>query len=522
MPTDDYTKFTFGDVAEFEAGQVNFKNVDELFKMGVNTPGINFSKYDNIPVECTGREVPAPIAAFDENVLAAFLLENIRRADYKTPTPVQKYSIPIGLAGRDMMACAQTGSGKTGGFLFPALTKIGSGHFDAPRGYRAFPRVLILAPTRELASQIHIEALKFSYGSRLKAAVIYGGVKSGLQARDLERGCDVLIATPGRLIDFMDSGKISLSCVQFLVFDEADRMLDMGFEKQIRDIVDRRDLPRQRNSWMFSATFPEEIQQLAADFMHDYLFLKVGRVGSTTDSITQIFKWVDDYNKRDEVVKDLQAFPGKTLVFTETKRDADQLARFLYGKGLGVTSIHGDRSQAEREAALLAFRQGRITILVATDVASRGLDIDNVAHVINYDLPAAVDDYVHRIGRTGRAGNTGIATSYFTNDNVGLGKKLVKLLREANQIVPPWLDRISLETPSSKGGRGRGGRSGGSGAFRSGGYGSGFAVGGYASGPMRRDRYRDAPYRRDDRDRDYDREWRARSRSPSPARDGRS
>ena len=196
---------------------------------------------------------------------------------------------------------------------------------------------------------------------------------------------------------------------------------------------------RNRQTTMFSATFPKDIRQLASDFLKDYLFLAIGRVGSTTDAITQVVKFVRDEEKKEEVVKDLRQMGGKTLIFAETKRDTDSLARFLFAKGFTATGIHGDRSQREREAALEAFRSGRIAILVATDVASRGLDIPEVSHIINYDLPASIDAYVHRIGRTGRAGNTGVATSYYNDGHRALSKDLQKLLEEAKQIVPPWL-----------------------------------------------------------------------------------
>jgi len=200
-----------------------------------------------------------------------------------------------------------------------------------------------------------------------------------------------------------------------------------------------------RQTTMFSATFPKDVRQLAADFLIDHLFLKVGRVGSTTESITQIIKFVRDDDKKEEIVKDLRAISGRTLVFTETKRDTEQLARFLFANNFTASAIHGDRSQREREAALNSFKQGRIAILVATDVASRGLDISGVNHVINYDMPSNIDSYVHRIGRTGRAGHVGTASSYFTDDNRGLSKKLVKLLTESNQVIPDWLQKIASD-----------------------------------------------------------------------------
>jgi ATP-dependent RNA helicase DDX3X len=257
-------------------------------------------------------------------------------------------------------------------------------------------------------------------------------------------------------------------------------MLDMGFEKDIRQIVEGRDMSSRRQTLMYSATFPKEIRQLASDFLHDYLFLKVGRVGSTTESITQHLKYMKSFDKQQEVMKELQGTPGKTLIFSETKRDTDSLARYLFSQGFKATGIHGDRAQREREAALRSFKAGTIHILVATDVAARGLDIDDVAHVINYDLPANIDSYIHRIGRTGRAGNLGRATSFFTDDNKGLSKALVKVLRESNQVVPDWLDRFALEHR----------KGGGGGPMRRGGYGGG---GGYGGAGARYNPYGGAP-----------------------------
>jgi len=244
-------------------------------------------------------------------------------------------------------------------------------------------------------------------------------------------------------------------------------MLDMGFEKQIRTIVEEREMPgkRYRQTTMFSATFPKDVRQLATDFLQDHLFLKVGRVGSTTESITQVIKYVRDEDKKDEIVKDIKAIAGRTLIFTETKRDTDILARFLFANGYPASAIHGDRSQREREAALNSFKAGRITVLVATDVASRGLDISGVNQVINYDMPSNIDSYVHRIGRTGRAGHVGVANSYFSDDNKGLSKKLVKILAESNQKVPDWLQKMSMD-PYLKQNKGRmGGRMGGGGRY---------------------------------------------------------
>jgi ATP-dependent RNA helicase DDX3X len=359
------------------------------------------------------------------------------------------------------------------------------------RTRKAYPTALILAPTRELVSQIHDEARKFSYRSWVRPAVVYGGADINQQLRLIERGCDLLSATPGRLVDLIERGRISLANIRYLVLDEADRMLDMGFEPQIRRIVQGEDMPgtQDRQTLMFSATFPRDIQMLAKDFLKDYVFLSVGRVGSTSENITQKVEYVEDHDKRSVLLDILASQPpdGLTLVFVETKRMADMLSDFLMSNRIAATSIHGDRTQREREMALQTFRTGRTPILVATAVAARGLDIPNVTHVVNYDLPSDIDDYVHRIGRTGRAGNTGVSTAFFNRGNRNIVRDLVELLREANQEIPPWLETVVHE--SSFGGssfRGRGGRGGrargGSRDVRSsGGGGGGYGRGGASS-----------------------------------------
>ncbi|KAF9692548.1 hypothetical protein EKO04_009722 [Ascochyta lentis] len=438
--------------------------------------GINFEKYDDIPVEASGQGVPEPVTRFTNPPLDEHLLSNIELSGYKVPTPVQKYSIPIVMGGRDLMACAQTGSGKTGGFLFPILAqafKTGpvaapatqNGGYGYGRQRKAYPTSLILAPTRELVSQIFDEARKFAYRSWVRPCVVYGGADIGSQLRQIERGCDLLVATPGRLVDLIERGRISLQNIKYLVLDEADRMLDMGFEPQIRRIVEGEDMPPTagRQTLMFSATFPRDIQMLARDFLKDYIFLSVGRVGSTSENITQKIEYVEDVDKRSVLLDILHTHgAGLSLIFVETKRMADSLSDFLINQGFPATSIHGDRTQREREKALEMFRSGRCPILVATAVAARGLDIPNVTHVVNYDLPTDIDDYVHRIGRTGRAGNTGIATAFFNRGNRGVVRDLLDLLKEANQEVPQFLESIAREG-SGFGGGGRGGRGGGRG-----------------------------------------------------------
>ncbi|EHY51810.1 ATP-dependent RNA helicase ded1 [Exophiala dermatitidis] len=456
-------------------GPANPKIERELFGAPNETKGqgtgINFANYDDIPVEASGQNVPEPVNAFTNPPLDDHLLSNIKLAGYSNPTPVQKYSIPIVMGGRDLMACAQTGSGKTGGFLFPILSQaFQHGPSATPAsggGYRqrkAFPTSLILAPTRELVSQIYDEARKFAYRSWVRPCVVYGGADIGTQLRSIERGCDLLVATPGRLVDLIERGRISLANIKYLVLDEADRMLDMGFEPQIRRIVEGEDMPtvQNRQTLMFSATFPRDIQMLARDFLKDYVFLSVGRVGSTSENITQKVEYVEDQDKRSVLLDILHSHNGGlTLIFVETKRMADTLSDFLINQGFPATAIHGDRTQRERERALEFFRNGRCPIMVATAVAARGLDIPNVLHVINYDLPTDIDDYVHRIGRTGRAGNTGIATAFFNRGNRGIVRDLLELLKEAHQEVPGFLENIARESSGFGGGRGGRGRGGG-------------------------------------------------------------
>ncbi|KAL4325304.1 hypothetical protein GQ457_11G018480 [Hibiscus cannabinus] len=482
----------------------NDDDAEQVFGEQENT-AINFDAYEDIPVETSGDNVPPPVNTFAEIDLGEALNLNIRRCKYVKPTPVQRYTIPISLAGRDLMACAQTGSGKTAAFCFPIISGIMRGPVPQKpvRGARTvFPLALILSPTRELSMQIHEEARKFSYQTGVKVVVAYGGAPINQQLRELERGVDILVATPGRLVDLLERARVSLQMIRYLALDEADRMLDMGFEPQIRKIVQQMDMPPPgvRQTMLFSATFPREIQRLASDFLANYIFLAVGRVGSSTDLIVQRVEFVQESDKRSHLMDLLHAqrangAQGKqalTLVFVETKKGADSLEHWLCMNGFPATTIHGDRSQQEREQALRSFKSGATPILVATDVAARGLDIPHVAHVVNFDLPNDIDDYVHRIGRTGRAGKTGLATAFFNDNNASLAKSLADLMQEANQEVPAWLTRYAAR---SFGGRSRrpgggGGRFGGrdfrrDSSFNRAGsdyYGGGSNAGGYGGG----------------------------------------
>uniref|UniRef100_A0A8C4M672 RNA helicase n=1 Tax=Equus asinus asinus TaxID=83772 RepID=A0A8C4M672_EQUAS len=414
--------------------------------------GINFDKYDNILVEVSGHDAPPAILTFEEANLCQTLNNNIAKAGYTKLTPVQKYSIPIILAGRDLMACAQTGSGKTAAFLLPILAHMMRDGITASRFKELQePECIIVAPTRELINQIYLEARKFSFGTCVRAVVIYGGTQLGHSIRQIVQGCNILCATPGRLMDIISKEKIGLRQVKYLVLDEADRMLDMGFGPEMKKLISCPGMPskEQRQTLMFSATFPEEIQKLAGEFLKSkYLFVAVGQVGGACRDVQQTILQVGQYSKREKLVEILRNIGDeRTMVFVETKKKADFIATFLCQEKISTTSIHGDREQREREQALGDFRCGKCPVLVATSVAARGLDIENVQHVINFDLPSAIDEYVHRIGRTGRCGNTGRAVSFFDPESDShLAQPLVKVLSDAQQDVPAWLEEIAFST----------------------------------------------------------------------------
>ncbi|KAJ8286726.1 hypothetical protein GJAV_G00042610 [Gymnothorax javanicus] len=411
--------------------------------------GINFDKYDNIPVDVSGDSPPAAIMTFEEAGLCETLSRNVSKSGYVKPTPVQKHGIPIISAGRDLMACAQTGSGKTAAFLLPILQQLMADGVAASRFSEVQePEAIIVAPTRELINQIFLESRKFAFGTCVRTVVVYGGISTGYTIREVLKGCNVLCGTPGRLLDIIGRGKVGLSKLRYLVLDEADRMLDMGFEPDMRKLVGSPGMPpkEERQTLMFSATYPEDIQRMAADFLRtDYLFLAVGQVGGACSDVEQNIVQVTQFSKRDSLMDFLKTTGSeRTMVFVETKRKADFIATFLCQENVPTTSIHGDREQREREQALADFRSGKCPVLVATSVAARGLDIEHVQHVVNFDLPSNTDEYVHRIGRTGRCGNTGRAMSFFDPEaDTPLARSLVKVLAGAQQEVPSWLEEIA-------------------------------------------------------------------------------
>lgn len=426
---------------------------EAVFSKTTNQTGIEFDKYDNLEVNKKGQDVEdfQPLESYEEiqNSLPPFLNENIKLCNFTKPTPIQKHGIPFSLAGRDLMCSAQTGSGKTAAFLIPATATVAKHALVEleQNDPRVTPRCMILAPTRELAIQIHQDALRLCQNSPFRAIALYGGSSVRTQMESLVYGCDVLIATPGRLNDFLERGIICLAQTKFLVLDEADRMLDMGFEPQLRSILNDYDMPKKtegRQTMMYSATFAKEIQELAMDYLHNYAWISVGRVGATSDTITQNLLEVPHAGAKDDaLLGQLAEVEGRTLVFMNQKRMADALTDFLYSKGIPSVALHGDLEQNQRERALQRFRNGQARVLVATDVAARGLDIPSVEHVVNYDFPQHVDDYVHRIGRTGRNGHRGVATSFITSqDQHAYKRDSAKTLKEAfgKAGLPAWYE----------------------------------------------------------------------------------
>ncbi|SMQ47247.1 unnamed protein product [Zymoseptoria tritici ST99CH_3D7] len=432
-----------------------------------------FRKKAQITIQ--GRDVPKPVETFDEAGFPNYVMSEVKAQGFDKPTAIQSQGWPMSLSGRDVVGVAETGSGKTLTYTLPAIVHINAQPLLAQGDG---PIVLILAPTRELAVQIQEEVSKFGKSSRIRNTCVYGGVPKGGQIRDLSRGVEVVIATPGRLIDMLESGKTNLRRVTYLVLDEADRMLDMGFEPQIRKIIGQ--IRPDRQTCMWSATWPKEVRQLASDYQQNFIQVNIGSHElSANHRIHQIVEVVSDFEKRDKMLKHLEAImedkANKILIFTSTKRVADEITRLLRQDGWPALSIHGDKQQNERDWVLNEFKTGKSPIMVATDVASRGIDVKDITHVFNYDYPNNSEDYVHRIGRTGRAGRTGTAITLFTTDNSKQARDLVGLLTEAKQQIDPRLAEMARYGGGGGGGRyhgggrgGRGGRGGGRGGWTGG------------------------------------------------------
>ncbi|OOZ36227.1 ATP-dependent RNA helicase RhlE [Solemya velesiana gill symbiont] len=403
--------------------------------------------------------------SFDSLGLSADILRAVAEQGYDKPTPIQRQAIPVVLQGRDILAGAQTGTGKTAGFTLPLLELL---HEHAQGKGRRPIRALVLTPTRELAAQVGESVETYGKHLPLRSTVIFGGVKINPQIEKLRHGVDILIATPGRLLDHAQQKTIDLSHVEVLVLDEADRMLDMGFIHDIKKVL--KLLPRERQNLLFSATYSNEIKQLANDLLNKPELIEVARRNTAAETVAQVVYPVDKKRKRELLSHMIGANNWQqVLVFTRTKHGANRLAQQLEKDGLSAAAIHGNKSQGARTRALAGFKANDIRVLVATDIAARGLDIDQLPHVVNYELPNVPEDYVHRIGRTGRAGNEGEAASLVCVDEHKLLRDIEHLLKREipKEVIPGYEVDPSIKAEPIQNGRGghqqqgRGNRSGG-------------------------------------------------------------
>jgi len=373
--------------------------------------------------------------SFESLGLRAELLRAVSEKGYSDPTPIQRQAIPIILEGKDIMGGAQTGTGKTAGFTLPLLQRLMSSG-KAEKGRRAI-RALVITPTRELAAQVSESVDTYGKHLPLKSTVVFGGVSINPQKQKLIRGVDILVATPGRLLDHVGQNSVNLSKVDILVLDEADRMLDMGFIRDIRKVLAL--LPKHKQTLLFSATFSNEIKQLANNLLKSPALIEVARRNTAAESVTQVIHPVDKVRKR-ELLSYLIGSNNwqQVLVFTRTKHGANRLSKQLMSDGIVATAIHGNKSQGARTRALAEFKSGKVRVLVATDIAARGLDIDQLPHVVNFELPNVAEDYIHRIGRTGRAGNEGEAMSLVCVDEL-------KLLKDIERLVKRDIPKVQID-----------------------------------------------------------------------------
>ena len=381
--------------------------------------------------------------SFEQLGLTEELLKAVTEQGYITPTPVQLKAIPLILEGRDILAGAQTGTGKTASFTLPLLQRLAenSDPHQKPRRVRA----LILAPTRELAAQVYESVITYGKYLTLHVEAVVGGASIGVQTRNLRRGCDIVVATPGRLIDHVQQRNINLSNVEILVLDEADRMLDMGFMPDVRQIMSL--LPKKRQSLLFSATVPNAIKSLAASVLNNPVEVEVAKQNATADNISERVYGIGREYKRELLSYLIGSNNWKqVLVFVRTKHGADRLEKQLIEDGIRTVALHGDKTQGARNKALEYFKTGKVAVLVATDIAARGLDIDELPHVVNFDLPQVPEDYIHRIGRTGRAGSSGVALSLVCPEEAWMLVEIEKLLkRQIPRVADTGYEPVSLK-----------------------------------------------------------------------------
>uniref|UniRef100_A0A1I8IM92 RNA helicase n=1 Tax=Macrostomum lignano TaxID=282301 RepID=A0A1I8IM92_9PLAT len=469
------------DTMSLEKFQKDFYVESESVRIRPESEISAFMEKWNITVQ--GQGAHRPIFNFSECQFPPDIQQVLAQQGWSQPTPIQSMGFPAAMSGRDVVGVARTGSGKTAAFLLPSLVHIAA---QPPLRRDDGPICLVLVPTRELAQQVQQVANTFGLAVGIRNSCVYGGAAKGGQIRELMAKPAIIIATPGRLLDLLEMGKTNLRRCTYLVLDEADRMLDMGFEPQIRRIVDQ--VRPDRQTLMWSATWPKEVQALARDYLKDFIKVTIGSQElSANPNITQHVDVCDEWDKEHllfRLLPQISYTGAKILVFAETKRRVDEIARQLQRHGYSVLAIHGDKQQADRERVLSQFKSGQAQILVATDVASRGLDIDDIAAVVNVDFPNQLEDYIHRIGRTARSHKSGTSYSFITNKHMKLAKELISILQQAKQEVNPKLFNLcgaSQDFMRAKGQHGR--RYGGGGGGAGGGYGGGY---GGAANPWRR------------------------------------
>jgi len=390
--------------------------------------------------------------SFADLDLAPEVLQAVRDAGYTHPTPIQQQAIPLALAGRDLIGLAQTGTGKTAGFTLPIVHNLISAPITDAKGEPAHRvRVLILTPTRELAAQVEESFRKYGKYTQLRVVPIFGGVGIEPQSKALRRGVDVVVATPGRLLDHMERQNVSFDDLEVLVLDEADRMLDMGFAPQLNRIVS--EIPPYRQTLLFSATMPPEVEALARTYLRKPVVVQIGRRSEAVSTVTHAVYPVPRERKTKLLVELLkQSDMDSVLIFTRTKHGADRVVRHLEDAGIAATGMHADKSQGERTRALEDFKSGKIRVLVATDIAQRGLDVSGISHVINYDVPQQPEDYVHRIGRTGRAAATGDAYTFMSTDEIAMVRTIERMIgQQIPRISVPGYDFGTTSESESNG-----------------------------------------------------------------------
>ena len=425
----------------------------------------SLQKSNNIKVYLNNKEIPQEIKnSFNEISFDSHIQSNLKKLHYDLMTPIQQIIIPYILLKKDCLGCAQTGSGKTIAFLIPLINlmlkegppKDDNKYLKTNSNYNlscSYPVMLILVPTRELAEQIFKEARKVCHKTGIIVSRCYGGVKLDNQIRELKQGCDIVIGTPGRIIELIEKRFLYLKLIQYLVIDESDRMLDMGFEHQMNGIVFNSQMPDKNNrvNYMFSATIPKNVIEISKKFMREECYLISNKNNldnneyNANENVEQKIYYVEDNDKICKLHEIFQKIQGNAIIFLETKKSVDNLENFLSKRNYNVLAIHGDKPQIQRQEAIRLFSNGEVPILIATDVASRGLDFPNVSYVFNFDMPKNIEDYIHRIGRTGRVGNKGMAISFYNEKNKVIAEDLVKEMKKAKQEIPDFLEKFDYD-----------------------------------------------------------------------------